>query len=309
MKTALVLLVAVAFAPCVVRAQAPGAFQIRVGVADALVQPLKDPDHYWDGVGPPLGQAPSEAERNANTAMQQAIVSGVTRLAAGSNPYAAVAQISAGLINNATHSPDVYAVVRVDGAVVARTAFVPNSITPAWSGPSAIVSVTPRSVIEITFWDKDLEVDDQIGICRWLNLRPHSDTYIAVDTECSGGVLHAQLLVQPSDAGSQQASQTPQPPTADSPVPTTPSLADDSMPTRAGNARNGFVQIVTPGGWANVIDARGRPLGQSPMRIEMRAGHQRLRLVPFGTGAPITVDVAVPRNDSTTVSVPVAQGN
>ena len=58
---------------------------------------------------------------------------------------------------------------------------------------------------------------------------------------------------------------------------------------------NGIVNIVTPGGWANVYDERGRFLGQTPMQLRLPTGRYSLTLRPFGQPpgdpTPIVVDV------------------
>jgi hypothetical protein len=44
----------------------------------------------------------------------------------------------------------------------------------------------------------------------------------------------------------------------------------------------GTVNLVTPGGWANVYDSDGHFLGQTPIQLRLRAGAQELSLRPFG---------------------------
>ncbi len=44
----------------------------------------------------------------------------------------------------------------------------------------------------------------------------------------------------------------------------------------------GTVNVVTPGGWANVYDSDGHFLGQTPIQLRLRAGTQELSMRPFG---------------------------
>jgi len=47
-------------------------------------------------------------------------------------------------------------------------------------------------------------------------------------------------------------------------------------------ATSGLAFITTPGGWANVYNASGRHLGQTPLRLTLPVGTHQLRLRPFG---------------------------
>ncbi len=57
----------------------------------------------------------------------------------------------------------------------------------------------------------------------------------------------------------------------------------------------GIVNLVTPGGWANVYDDGGHFLGQTPIQLRLRAGTQELSLRPFGQppgdAEPVRIDV------------------
>jgi hypothetical protein len=44
----------------------------------------------------------------------------------------------------------------------------------------------------------------------------------------------------------------------------------------------GIVNIVTPGGWANVYDGEGHFLGQTPIQLRLAEGEHTLTLRPFG---------------------------
>ncbi len=71
-------------------------------------------------------------------------------------------------------------------------------------------------------------------------------------------------------------------------------------------AGNGSVNVVTPGGWADVY-FRGRKIGQTPGRFTLPAGRQRLTLRPFGGAASKNVRVNVRPDQSTRVSQPVTR--
>ena len=81
-------------------------------------------------------------------------------------------------------------------------------------------------------------------------------------------------------------------------------------PARAHTARPrapvgiGTVNIVTPGGWAEIYEG-SRRIGRSPARIELPAGRHILDLRPFGTGARHRLSVTVTAGESTRVSEPV----
>jgi serine/threonine-protein kinase len=73
---------------------------------------------------------------------------------------------------------------------------------------------------------------------------------------------------------------------------------------RASRARPGTVNVVTPGGWAEIF-VRGRRVGRSPGRIELPSGPQTITIRPFGTQPPRTVRVDVPSGGTARVSLPV----
>ncbi|MEM9190368.1 MAG: protein kinase [Myxococcota bacterium] len=58
-------------------------------------------------------------------------------------------------------------------------------------------------------------------------------------------------------------------------------------------ATSGSVFILTPGGWATIIDGSGRPLGQTPRRVQLPVGTHRLQLRYGGQppGHPVRVTV------------------
>ncbi len=57
----------------------------------------------------------------------------------------------------------------------------------------------------------------------------------------------------------------------------------------------GTVNLITPGGWANVYDDEGHFLGQTPIQLQLREGTQSLSLRPFGQppgdSDPIQIEV------------------
>ncbi len=55
-----------------------------------------------------------------------------------------------------------------------------------------------------------------------------------------------------------------------------------TMEAAAQESSTGVAFISTPGGWANVYDSNGRPLGQTPLRVTLPVGTHTLRLRPFG---------------------------
>ncbi|MEM9192056.1 MAG: protein kinase [Myxococcota bacterium] len=55
----------------------------------------------------------------------------------------------------------------------------------------------------------------------------------------------------------------------------------------------GRLAVVTPGGWANVFNAQGRPLGPTPLVVQLPAGPQAVILRMYGDGPPIRRTVRV----------------
>jgi serine/threonine-protein kinase len=78
---------------------------------------------------------------------------------------------------------------------------------------------------------------------------------------------------------------------------------DSSEPARRAAGR-GFVNVATPGGWADVF-AAGKRQGRTPLQLEIRSGRRTLVLRPFGKGKPIRRVVLVRRNQLTRVVVPI----
>jgi len=64
-----------------------------------------------------------------------------------------------------------------------------------------------------------------------------------------------------------------------------------AAPMRPHVRRMGRVNVVTPGGWADVFEG-GSALGPTPVQLELAAGLHRLRLVAAG-GTERTVAVRV----------------
>ena len=72
-------------------------------------------------------------------------------------------------------------------------------------------------------------------------------------------------------------------------------------------ATTGRVNVVTPGGWAEIRTVGGRRLGTSPTTIRLPTGRQQIRILPFGQPPGRTVSVDVPENGTTPLVVPVRQ--
>jgi len=53
-------------------------------------------------------------------------------------------------------------------------------------------------------------------------------------------------------------------------------------PPEASEPGSGTVNVITPGGWANVYDAEGHFLGQTPIQLRLEVGAQSISLRPFG---------------------------
>ena len=62
------------------------------------------------------------------------------------------------------------------------------------------------------------------------------------------------------------------------------------------------MNVVTPPGWAEIF-VRGARVGRSPTAITLPAGTTTVRLVPYGTGAPIERSVTVEPGGTTRLVV------
>ncbi len=71
-------------------------------------------------------------------------------------------------------------------------------------------------------------------------------------------------------------------------------------------AETGAVNVVTPGGWADVV-VGGRVVGRTPRRITLPAGTQTLELRPFGRTPGDRVEVVVEPGGTARVVRPVTQ--
>jgi hypothetical protein len=67
----------------------------------------------------------------------------------------------------------------------------------------------------------------------------------------------------------------------------------------------GTVNVVTPGGWAEIYEG-SRRIGRSPARLELPAGRHTLDLRAFATGAHHRVTVTVTAGEASRVSEPVS---
>lgn len=75
-----------------------------------------------------------------------------------------------------------------------------------------------------------------------------------------------------------------------------------ARPKPTVKTRPGTIDLVTPGGWAQVYKGK-KLLGSTPRRLTLPAGRHRLVLKPFGDGKPKTVFVTVESNKTKKVSV------
>ncbi len=121
----------------------------------------------------------------------------------------------------------------------------------------------------------------------------------ATDVQPPPAVLPADVVTAPNDAPAEQAAAPPAPastePVADTPVHETAQRATG----------RGFVNVATPGGWADVF-AGGKHRGRTPVQIEIPAGRRTLVLRPFG-GKPVRRSVLVRRDQLTRLVVPVTR--
>ncbi len=69
----------------------------------------------------------------------------------------------------------------------------------------------------------------------------------------------------------------------------------------------GTLNIVTPGGWAILLDEKGKRLGRTPLSVKLAAGSHRLTLVPFGDPSKKQkVSVRVRADQPTRKAVPLS---
>lgn len=69
----------------------------------------------------------------------------------------------------------------------------------------------------------------------------------------------------------------------------------------------GTLVVLTPGGWANVYDERGRFLGQTPVRAPLTAGPHTLSLRNFGQPPARTMNVVVQPSSVVRVVQPITR--
>ena len=70
------------------------------------------------------------------------------------------------------------------------------------------------------------------------------------------------------------------------------------------DARTGWVTVAATGGWADVYEG-DRHLGQTPVRVQLRAGRRVLTVRPFGRDEPRRVSVTVAPDTTTPLVVPL----
>jgi len=97
------------------------------------------------------------------------------------------------------------------------------------------------------------------------------------------------------------------PPPEPPPPPMPPVVRGPPSGTAQGPTALGTVTILTPGGWGNVYDERGRFLGQTPVRASLTAGPHTLSLRPFAQPPAQTIPIVVQPGQTTRVVHPVTQ--
>jgi serine/threonine-protein kinase len=128
-------------------------------------------------------------------------------------------------------------------------------------------------------------------------------------------VLVPLAIELPADAAVQPAWADPDEPVED--VRERPLGRDRRRPTRSPEtslepvrdvavAQTGAVNVVTPGGWADVV-VDGRVVGRTPRRITLPAGTRTLELRPFGRMPGDRIEVVVEPGGTARVVRPVTQ--
>ncbi|MBI2893411.1 MAG: serine/threonine protein kinase [Deltaproteobacteria bacterium] len=89
------------------------------------------------------------------------------------------------------------------------------------------------------------------------------------------------------------------------PPPATPRSSPEGDADRPSvPSEPGFVDVATPGGWADVFVA-GAHQGRTPTRVRLPAGRQTIELRPFGDGPPVRIPVQVPPGGGTRLVRPI----
>jgi len=93
-------------------------------------------------------------------------------------------------------------------------------------------------------------------------------------------------------------------------TPPTPSSGEEQLarPTRTLDFSQGTVVVNVSRGWA-IVEHYGQRLGRTPLRTQLPAGRQTLRILPSGRGPAITRTVNVSWGAPTSVHVDVPSGN
>jgi hypothetical protein len=132
-------------------------------------------------------------------------------------------------------------------------------------------------------------IRDRRGLTAWLateeenrrRVRPEPSPRVSRRSETNG--VSVPLVTDEQWEDWPQLVEAPQPPSEEPPGQTEPGV--------------GTVNVVTPGGWANVYDTEGHFLGQTPIQLRLRPGRHQISLRPFGQPPgdpdPIEVDVRV----------------
>ncbi len=58
--------------------------------------------------------------------------------------------------------PDVYVIISTGKTTILKSEVAKNTLTPHWK-ISKIVKISPKDIIEIQVWDKDIKKDDLVG--------------------------------------------------------------------------------------------------------------------------------------------------
>ena len=164
--------------------------------------------------------------------------------------------------------------------------------------PPPVVPTTPRAAVPVP------GAAAAAGHTKRVGGRPPRGGSSAAQTPRTGGN-------SPGTTGTSQTqtqTQTPTPPTHTDPTPPPdPNPPRQRDPVGPSAPATGTLNVLTPGGWANVYDERGRFLGQTPVRATLPVGPHQLSLRPFGQPPAQTVNVVIQATAPSRVVRPLAQ--
>ncbi len=184
----------------------------RLRVQTAIVSPIKNARHYWDG---PLTASPGAAQKtNALTMalnMRKAVRLAKQLAATGGNPMAVATILTsraglsiARLILSTVEPPDPAGRLLIDGTPVLGLPMQKNTATPSWANARSVpVTLGPRQVITLELWDADLSDNDPIGTCSWRNVGMGRRTRALVADRCDAPkLMGAVLIAEPAGTAS-----------------------------------------------------------------------------------------------------------